>query len=72
MNRKINPISQTKDKEAKIMIDFIKVIAIVMGVAFPAFLIKAIKAQNEDKISKYTILACISFGIVIFALMGLL
>ena len=53
------------------MIDFIKLITIIMGLAFPAFLIKAIKAQNDKTISKYTIWACVSFGIVVFTLMGL-
>lgn len=53
------------------MIDFIKLIAIIMGVVFPAFLIKAIKAQDDDKLLKYTFGACISFGIIVFILMGL-
>ena len=53
------------------MIDFIKLITTIMGVAFPAFLIKAIKAQNDDTTSKYTIWACVSFGIVVLTLMAL-
>ena len=53
------------------MIDFIKLITITMGVAFPAFLIKAIKAQNDETTSKYTIWACASFGIIVFTLMAL-
>lgn len=42
-----------------------------MGIAFPAFLIKAIKAQNDKTISKYIIWAWVSFGILVFTLMGL-
>lgn len=38
------------------MVDFKKPITIIMSVAFPAFLIKAIKAQNDETTSKYTIL----------------
>ena len=53
------------------MISFIKLITIIMGVAFPAFLIKAIKAENDETISKYTAWACVSFGIIVFTLMGL-
>lgn len=53
------------------MIDFIKLIAIIMGMAFPAFLIKAIKAQKDEVTSKYTIWACVSFGIIVFTQMGL-
>ncbi len=42
-----------------------------MGVAFPAFLIKAIKAQNDDTTLKYTVWACVSFGIVVLTLVAL-
>lgn len=54
------------------MIFAFKLISIIMGVAFPAFLIKAIKVSNDDSASRYTVLACISFGIIVFTLMGLL
>ncbi len=54
------------------MIFYMKLISMIMGAAFPAFLIKAIKAQNDDITSRYTILACVSFGIIVFTLMGLL
>ncbi|MGN9165855.1 hypothetical protein ACTNDY_11360 [Tissierellaceae bacterium HCP3S3_D8] len=53
------------------MIDFIKLITTIMGIAFPAFLIKAIKAQNDDTTSKYTIWACVSFGSVVLTLLAL-
>jgi len=53
------------------MIDFIKLITIIMGFAFPAFLIKAIRTKDDSVISKYTIGACIAFGIIVFTLMGL-
>ena len=42
-----------------------------MGLLFPAFLIKAIKAQSDEIASKHTFLACFSFGIIVFALMAL-
>ena len=53
------------------MIDFIKLIITIIGLLFPAFLIKAIKAQSDETTSKYTFLACISFGIIVFSLMAL-
>lgn len=42
-----------------------------MGLTFPAFLIKAIRTKDDDATSKYIIGACVSFGIIVFTLMGL-
>lgn len=53
------------------MIDNIKLITTIMGLAFPVFLIKAIKTQDDEKISKDTLGACVSFGIIVLTLMGL-
>lgn len=53
------------------MVDIIKLITTIMGLAFPAFLIKGIKAQNDEIISKYTFLSCVSFGIIVLTLMML-
>ena len=53
------------------MIDLIKLITTIIGLVFPAFLIKAIKAKDDEIISKYTFLSCISFGIIVLTLMGL-
>ena len=53
------------------MIDLIKLIATIIALAFPAFLIKAIKAQNNEIASKYTFLSCVSLGVIVFILMAL-
>lgn len=53
------------------MIDLVKLITTIIGLAFPAFLIKAIKAQNDETISKYTFLSRIDFGVIVLTLMEL-
>ncbi|MPN01672.1 hypothetical protein SDC9_148883 [bioreactor metagenome] len=54
------------------MVTIMKIVSIIMGVFFPAFLIKAVRATDNDSVSKYTAGACISFGVVLFTVMGLL
>lgn len=43
--------------------------AIVAGFAFPSYLIKAIRSSDEEnEVSKNTVLACVTFGIIILSL----
>ena len=67
----MTPYNRWYNKEDIIMIDLIKFITTIMGLVFPAFLIKAIKAKDDETISKYTFLSCISFGVIVLTLMAL-
>ncbi len=53
------------------MITLIKLFATIMGFIFPVMLIKAIGCSNDDpEKGKYTALASVCFGILVFILMG--
>lgn len=47
-----------------------QLMGIVAAIAFPAFLIRAIKAQPGDAATHYTVLSCISFGFVVYVLIA--
>lgn len=47
------------------MIDFVIIILTILGFIFPAFLINAIRSNNDEEVSKYKILSCISFAIIV-------
>ena len=51
-----------------------KLIGIIMGFAFPVFLVKALRANREDggRVTRYTVLSSVSFGFIVFTVMGLL
>ena len=53
------------------MIFFLKLLATILGFMFPVVLIKAIGCPNDDPAKgKYTALASICFGVLVFILMG--
>lgn len=56
------------------MIFTIKLLGILLGLAFPVFFIKAIEASQEEKDRKqrYIVLSSICYGIITFIIMGLL
>lgn len=54
------------------MIFTLKLLSIISGFLFPLGIIKAIRTKDENISSKYTTLACICVGIIIFTVMGLL
>ena len=50
-----------------------KLFSILFGFAFPVFLLRAIREQkNPNGGSLFTILSSVSFGFIIFTIMGLL
>ena len=53
---------------------FLKLISIVCGFLFPFFLLRALRDLREHtgQPSFYTALSCISFGFIVFTMMGLL
>lgn len=48
-----------------------RVLCIIAAVAFPAFLIKAIRGTEEEIVSNNTFWACVSFGFIVFVFIGL-
>lgn len=56
------------------MLFFWQLLCVILGFAFPSFLIKAVRAPKEDSkvISKYTTLSCVSFGVMVFVFVGLI
>lgn len=44
-------------------------IATVLGISFPSFLIKAIRSEDEEVASNNTIKACLTFGGIVFILL---
>jgi hypothetical protein len=56
------------------MVLIMKLLGIILGFIFPVFLIEAISLQKEDsaKASRYRALSSLSFGLIIFIIMGLL
>lgn len=52
------------------MVTVLKLVAIVMGFLFPNFLIKAIRAKDENDVAlKYIPWSCISFGSIVLIIM---
>ena len=52
------------------MLSMLWIAGIIAGFAFPAFLIKAVRAKDEDNESpKNTLLACLTFGICILSIL---
>jgi|GEM_PF-1453407 len=47
------------------MIAFAIIILTILGFIFPAFLINAIRSDNDEKGSKYKILSCFCFAIIV-------
>lgn len=47
------------------MMDFVIIILTILGFIFPAFLINAIRSNNDEKLSKYKILSCFCFAIIV-------
>ena len=42
--------------------------AIALAFLFPGFLVTAVRTQDRDKSTKYLLYACLSFGVIIAAL----
>lgn len=50
------------------MLSILWIAGIIAGFAFPSFLIKAIRSNDEEnEVPKNTILACISFGVIVLS-----
>ena len=49
-----------------------KLMSILLGLLFPFFLVKAVRGEEGGAVSRYTLLACLSFGGIVFTVMGLL
>ena len=47
-----------------------QLLAIIASILFPALLVKAIKAEEKDTITKYTTLASICMGYIVFVLIA--
>ena len=48
------------------MIDLMILVATVLGMMFPAYLIKAIRCGDKAAADKHTAAACILFGAIVF------
>lgn len=47
-----------------------QLLAIIVSILFPTLLIKAIKAEEKDTVTKYTALASVCMGYIVFALIA--
>lgn len=47
-----------------------QLLAIIVGILFPALLVKAIKAEEKDTVTKYTTLASVCMGYIVFVLIA--
>ena len=47
-----------------------QLLAIIAGILFPTLLIKAIKAEEKDTVTKYTTLASVCMGYIVFVLIA--
>lgn len=47
-----------------------QLLAIIAGILFPTLLIKAIKAEEKDTVTKYTALASVCMGYIVFVLIA--
>lgn len=50
------------------VLSFIIFMAMVLGFLFPMFLVRAINLPEGDKKWAYTTASCVSFGIIVFAI----
>ena len=48
------------------MTSFVILIMTVLGAAFPRFLIKAIRSEEEETVTNYTVLSCLCFATLVF------
>lgn len=48
------------------MTTFAILLMTVIGAAFPRFLIGAIRAENDETVTNYTVLSCLSFAALVF------
>lgn len=48
-----------------------KLLSTGLAAAFPAFLLRALRAESDSVRRTSTLLACMSFGIIVFTLMAL-
>lgn len=48
------------------LIDIMIIVATILGIAFPAYLINAIRSSDEDISSDNKIKACMVFGALVF------
>ena len=47
-----------------------QLLAIIASVMFPALLVKAIKAEEKDTVTKYTTLVSVCMGYIVFVLIA--
>lgn len=53
------------------MLSILLFVSVVAGFAFPSFFIAAIRSKDEEnEAPKKTFLACVSFGIIVMALLA--
>lgn len=50
------------------MLTFLWIASIILAFAFPAFLVDAIREQDENKAYKARFFACIAFGVIVLAI----
>lgn len=48
------------------MVTFVILLMTIIGAAFPRFLIKAIRSEEEETITNYTVLSCLCFAALVF------
>ena len=48
------------------LVDIMIIVATVLGIAFPAYLIEAIRSSDENISSSSKVKACIIFGVLVF------
>ena len=52
-------------------IDIMIIVATILGIAFPAYLINAIRSSDEDIASNNKVKACMVFGALVFILLAM-
>ena len=50
----------------------LSLVSILLAFLFPAFLVTAIRAQDEKKSGDYMCLSCLASGIIVLTLIGLM
>lgn len=58
------------NEEDQYMEFLFQLLAIIASILFPALLVKAIKAEEKDTVTKYTTLASICMGYIVFVLIA--
>lgn len=48
------------------MVSLVILVMTVLGAAFPRFLIKAIRSEEEESVTNYTVLSCLCFAVLVF------